>query len=73
VRTYVLVIMAACLAATAALAQTMKPTAPQKMMSPEEQKKLNACQQQAADQNIRMDERAKFVMDCMTKKQRSPV
>lgn len=46
----------------------MKPTAPQKMMSPEEQKKMHACEQQAADRNIPMDQRSKFVMDCMTKK-----
>ena len=53
----------------AALAQTpMKPSAPQKMMSPEEAQKMRACEKQAADQNIKMDERAKFVMDCMTKK-----
>lgn len=53
----------------AALAQTpMKPSAPQKMMSPEEAQKMHACEKQAADQNIKMDERAKFVMDCMTKK-----
>ena len=53
----------------AALAQTpMKPSAPQKMMSPEEAQKMHACEKQAADQNIKMDERSKFVMDCMTKK-----
>ena len=53
----------------AALAQTpMKPSAPQKMMSPEEAQKMHACEKQAADQNIKMYERAKFVMDCMTKK-----
>ncbi len=52
-----------------AFAQTpMKPTAPQKMMSPDEQKKMHACEKQAADRNIKMDERAKFVMDCMTAK-----
>jgi len=52
----------------AALAQAdMKATAPQKMMSPEEAQKMHACQKQAADQNIKMDDRAKFVMDCMTK------
>lgn len=52
-----------------AFAQTpMKPTAPQKMMSPSEAEKMHACEQQAADQNIRMDLRSKFVMDCMTKK-----
>ena len=53
----------------AAAAQTsMKPSAPQKMMSPEEAKKMRACEKQAADQNIKMDERSKFVMDCMTAK-----
>ena len=52
-----------------AFAQTpMKPTAPQKMMSPEEAEKMHACEKQAADQNIQMDQRAKFVMDCMTAK-----
>ena len=56
------------LGCAAAAAQTMKPTAPQKMMSPEEAKKMHACERQAADQNIKMDERAKFLMDCMTKK-----
>jgi hypothetical protein len=56
------------LACTTAYAQTsMKPSAPQKMMSPEEAKKMHACEKQAADQNIKMDERSKFVMDCMTK------
>jgi hypothetical protein len=61
--------MMLCLIGAGAFAQSaMKPTAPQKMMSPEEQKKQQACEKQAADQNIKMDERAKFVMDCMTKK-----
>jgi hypothetical protein len=68
--------MRATVAATAfallgasALAQTaMKPTAPQKMTSPDEQKKMQACEKQATDQNIAMDQRSKFVMDCMTKK-----
>jgi hypothetical protein len=61
--------MLLCLFGAGASAQTaMKPTAPQKMMSPEEQKKMHACEKQAADQNIQMDQRAKFVMDCMTAK-----
>ena len=59
----------ACLMGATALAQTsMKPTAPQKMMSPAEQKKMHASEKQAADRNIPMDQRSKFVMDCMTKK-----
>jgi hypothetical protein len=54
---------------TPAFTQTpMKPTAPQKMMSPEEQKKVQACEKQAADRNIQMDQRAKFVMNCVTTK-----
>jgi hypothetical protein len=28
--------------------------------------KMQACEKQAADQHIKMDERSKFVMDCMT-------
>jgi hypothetical protein len=46
----------------------MKPTAPQKMMSPAEAKKMHACKTQAAQRNIKMTERSKFVMDCMTAK-----
>ena len=46
----------------------MTPTAPQKMMSPGEAKKMHAREKQAADQNIKMVECAKFVMDCMTAK-----
>ena len=57
------------LACGAAAAQpSMKPSAPQKMMSPDEAQKMRACEKQAADQNIKMDERSKFVMDCMTAK-----
>ena len=47
---------------------SMKPTAPQKMMSPSEAEKMRACEKQAAEQNIKMDLRSKFVMDCMTAK-----
>jgi hypothetical protein len=57
------------LGAGAACAQpSMKPSAPQKMMSPAEAQKMRACEKQAADQNIKMDERSKYVMDCMTSK-----
>ena len=57
-------------AASAAAQSSMKPTAPQKMMSPEEQKVMHACEAQAAQQNIKMDERSKFVMDCMAAKKK---
>jgi hypothetical protein len=46
----------------------MKPSAPQKMMSPSEEQKMRACEKQAADQNVKKDERSKFVMDCLTAK-----
>jgi hypothetical protein len=46
----------------------MKPSAPQKMMSPEEARKMRGCEAQAARNNIKMDERSKYVMDCMTAK-----
>ena len=53
----------------AACAQSpMKPSAPQKMMSPAEVQKMRACEKQAADQNVKRDERSKYVMDCMTAK-----
>ena len=56
-------------ATLAAQAQTpMKPSAPQKMMSPEQARKMRDCEQQAAQNNIKMDERSKYVMDCMTAK-----
>jgi hypothetical protein len=57
------------LSAGAALAKDpMKPTAPAKMMSPDQQKKMHECEQLAAQRNIKMDERARFLMDCMTGK-----
>jgi hypothetical protein len=60
-------ILSAIMLASAAGAQpSMKPTAPQKMMSPDKQQKMQECQNQAAQRNIAMDERAKFLMDCMT-------
>jgi hypothetical protein len=56
-------------ACTVAYAQSsMKPSAPQKMMSPDEAERMHDCQKQAARNNIKMDERAKYVMDCMTAK-----
>jgi len=47
---------------------SMKPSAPQKMMSPAEAQKMRACKKQAAEQNIKMAEGSQFVMDCMTAK-----
>jgi hypothetical protein len=58
--------MALSLLGAGAYAQSsMKPSAPQKMTSPDEARKMRDCEKQAADRDIKMDERSKFVMDCM--------
>ena len=49
-------------------AATTTPTAPEKMTSPAERQKMKACETQAAAQKVRMDQRAKFILDCMTAK-----
>jgi hypothetical protein len=67
-RVIVLAMAFAFLGASAFAQTPMKPTAPQKMMSPREAEKMRDCEKQAADQNVRMELRSKFVMDCMTKK-----
>jgi hypothetical protein len=54
------------LAIESAAATSMKATAPAKMMPEREQEKMRACEQRAAAQNVPMDQRSKFVMDCMT-------
>jgi hypothetical protein len=53
--------------ASASAQQPMKPTAPAKMMSARDQKKMKECEARAATQNVPMNQRSKFVMDCMTK------
>jgi hypothetical protein len=55
-------------AATSAQSTTMKPSAPDKMTSSSDAKKMQACEKQAAAKNIQMDLRSKYVMDCMTAK-----
>ncbi len=60
--------MTVCLVCGSANAQSsMKPSAPDKMTSPEEAQKMRGCEKQAAANNVAMNERAKYVMDCMTK------
>ena len=55
--------------ASAVGAQTpSQPTAPKKMTAPADAQKMKACQAEAARKNIKMSERSKFVMDCMTAK-----
>jgi hypothetical protein len=53
-------------AAAAFAQQPMKPTAPAKMMSERDQKKMKECEAKAAAQNVPMNQRSKFVMTCMT-------
>lgn len=60
------IIFGAVLCAGLAGAQDrMKPTAPAKMMPPDEKARMEACQKKAAQQGIEMDQRARFLMDCM--------
>jgi uncharacterized cupredoxin-like copper-binding protein len=54
------------IAASASAQQPMKPTAPAKMTSERDQKKMKECEARAAAQNVPMNQRSKFVMDCMT-------
>ena len=59
--------------ATAVSAQTaapMKATAPEKMLASDKAKKMRACEKRAIHQEIKMDDRASFVMDCMAGKAR---
>jgi len=58
----------ALLAAAPAPAAEMKPSAAEKMPSPAEKAKMKACEAKAAAQQVPMDARAKFVMDCTTGK-----
>lgn len=61
-------ILGLLLAGGAAAQPGMKATAPEKMMPPAEKQRLEECQKMAAQKNVQMDERAKFLMDCMKAK-----
>jgi uncharacterized protein YycO len=52
----------------AASATTMKATAPEKMMPGDQAKKMRACQKRAMQQQIKMEDRSRFVSDCMADK-----
>ncbi len=69
-RTVIVAVATAFLIAAGAAAQPMRPTAPTKMMSERDQQKMKECQARAAAQSVPMNERSKFVMDCMTEKDR---
>jgi hypothetical protein len=58
--------LALLLVPAAAPAQSgTKPTAREKMTSPSERARMAECEKDAAQQNVPMNARAKFVMDCM--------
>ena len=67
-RTPAFALIALLAVVTAAQATAMKPSAPERMASPADKAKMKACEAKAAAQNVAMDARAKFVMDCMTAK-----
>lgn len=61
-------ILGLLVAGTAAAQPAMKATAPEKMMPPAEKQRLEECQKMATQKNVKMDERARFLMDCMKAK-----
>jgi hypothetical protein len=67
-RRLVAALIAIFVATSAPMAAETKPSAAEKMTSPAERAKMKACEAKAAAQNVPMDARAKFVMDCMTAK-----
>ncbi len=48
-----------------ALATSMKSTAPERMLSRADSKKMRACDDRAMRENVPMDQRAAFVKKCM--------
>jgi hypothetical protein len=62
------VFAAAWVLAGAAAAQTsraMQATAPEKMMRPGESAAMRDCDKQAMQEHVKMEERARFVKDCV--------
>ena len=47
---------------------TMKATAPEKMAPPGQSEAMRECDKMAMDQHIKMEDRARFVQDCIAKK-----
>ncbi len=67
--TFGIALAAALLLAAPAVAQKdMKATAPMKMTPPGEGDAMRACDKLAMDQHIKMEERTRFVQDCVAKK-----
>lgn len=54
--------------ANAASATAMKATAPEKMMPSDQAKKMRVCEKSAIQQQIKMEDRSRFVSNCMAAK-----
>jgi serine protease inhibitor ecotin len=62
------VLCAGLVAASAQAAESMKASAPEKMMPAGQAEKMRACDAKAMDANIKMEDRAAFVRKCMAMK-----
>jgi len=58
----------AVLGANPASAAAMKATAAEKMLPSDKAQKMRTCQDRAMQQQIKMEDRSKFVSDCMADK-----
>ena len=61
----VLIGLALCTLAPPALADSMKSTAPEKMLPRDSARKMRACDNRAVRDNVPMEQRAAFVKKCM--------
>jgi hypothetical protein len=67
-RTYIVIVgLALCMLwlAPPAQATSMKSTAPERMLSRADSKKMRACDERAMRENVPMEQRAAFVKKCM--------
>jgi hypothetical protein len=68
-RIFYAVTLAALVAAMPAVAQkNMKATAPEKMMPPGASDAMSECDKLAMDQHVKMENRARFVKNCVAEK-----
>ncbi len=67
-RTFIVIVgLALCMVwlAPPAQATSMKSTAPERMLSRTDSKKMRACDERAMRENVPMEQRAAFVKKCM--------
>jgi len=67
-RTFIVIVgLALCMGwlAPPAQATSMKSTAPERMLSRADSKKMRACDERAMRENVPMEQRAAFVKKCM--------